>query len=161
MPPVGPNPSVNLRPATEQDVTFLTDVVLVTTHAQGRTSGEDVDGFREALAARTAEEVGGEDPHGATYVIEIDGERAGRMRLVRAPGVRELVGIQLLPAHQGHGLGTHLIEQFVVESRDQGLPVRTRIGADNPRARSLCERLGFRLVDETGDEHVLEHPADR
>ncbi|MCW2845556.1 MAG: hypothetical protein JWN22_3472, partial [Nocardioides sp.] len=35
MPPVGPNPSLYVRPATEHDVGFLTDVVIVVTRAQG------------------------------------------------------------------------------------------------------------------------------
>ena len=77
------------------------------------------------------------------------------------PTSAELAGIQLLPAHQGHGLGTHLIEQFLVDARDRGLPARLRVQRDNARARRLYDRLGFVEVgsvdgvDDPGDGEVL------
>ena len=159
--PVTPQPSVHLREATAHDVGFLTDVVLVATIAQGRVP-EDFDEheFRSGFAAWTAEQVGEVRPadleHSTTYVIEIEGERAGRLRVVRAPDHHELAGIQLLPAHQQHGIGTHLVEQFLVEARAAGLPARISVEKDNPRARALYERLGFVEVGETGAEVQLE-----
>ena len=146
--PVGPTPSVYVRPATDRDVTFLVDVVLVAARAQGRVeAGFDEQQWRTAFAAETLAQVNGEAADDTTYVIEIDGERAGRLRLVQAPDFRELAGIQLLPAHQGKGLGTHLIEQFLVDARDRGLPARVSVQRDNPRARELYERLGFVEID--------------
>ncbi|MCW2793623.1 MAG: hypothetical protein JWO76_2721 [Nocardioides sp.] len=157
MPPVGPNPSLNVRPATEHDVGFLTDVVVVTTRAQGRLPDDfDEREYRTGFAEWTIDQVEGRVEHSTSYVIEIDGERAGRMRVVRAPDHRELAGIQILPAHQGHGLGTHLIEQFLVEARDDGLPARVSVERDNPRARALYERLGFVEVGGTDTEVQLE-----
>jgi ribosomal protein S18 acetylase RimI-like enzyme len=157
MPPVGPNPSLYVRPATEHDVGFLTDVVIVVTRAQGRLAEDFDEGdYRTGFAARTADEVAGLVEHSTTFVIEIDGERAGRLRVVQAPDHRELAGIQILPAHQGHGLGTHLIEQFLVETRDDGLPARVSVERDNPRARALYERLGFVEVGGSETETQLE-----
>jgi ribosomal protein S18 acetylase RimI-like enzyme len=157
MPPVGPMPGVFVRPATEHDVAFLTDVVIVTTRAQGRLPQDfDEQGFRNGFAQWTGEQVRGEVEHSETCVIEIDGERAGRLRVVRAPDHVELAGIQLLPAHQGHGIGTHLVEQILTEARNAGLPVRASVEKDNPRARALYERLGFAAVGETESDVVLE-----
>jgi ribosomal protein S18 acetylase RimI-like enzyme len=162
MPPVGPRPAVFVRPATEGDVSFLTDVVIVTTRAQGRLpDGFDEQEFRAGFAEWTREQVRGEavpDDGGKseTSVIEIDGERAGRLRVVRAPDHVELAGIQLLPAHQGHGIGTHLVEQIVTDARRAGLPVRLSVEKDNPRARGLYERLGFVAVGETESDVLLE-----
>lgn len=142
--PVGPNPAVYVRPATDKDVTFLVDVVLVTARAQGRVPDDlDERAWRASFGDETLRRIAGDSAHDATYVIEIDGERAGRLRIVRAPDHRELAGIELLPAHQGQGLGTHLIEQFLVDARDRGLPARVSAQRDNPRARALLERLGF------------------
>ncbi|WP_460713295.1 GNAT family N-acetyltransferase [Nocardioides dilutus] len=157
MPPVGPMPSVFVRPATEHDVAFLTDVVVVATRAQGRLPDDfDESAFRAGFAEWTGEQVRGEVEHNLTSVIEIDGERAGRLRVVRAPDHVELAGIQLLPAHQGHGIGTHLVEQIVTDARRAGLPVRLSVEKDNPRARSLYERLGFVEVGETESDVLLE-----
>lgn len=160
MPPVGPLPSVFVRPANEADVAFLTDVVVVTTSAQGRLPDEfDETDFRAGFAEWTARQVRGEVEHSETSVIEIEGERAGRLRVVRAPDHVELAGIQLLPAHQGHGIGTHLVEQILTDTRAAGLPVRTSVEKDNPRAVAFYERLGFVAVGETGSEVQLESPA--
>jgi ribosomal protein S18 acetylase RimI-like enzyme len=162
MPPVGPMPGVFVRPATEHDVAFLTDVVIVVTRAQGRLPEDfDEQGFREGFAEWTGEQVRGEavlddGRNSETSVIEIDGERAGRLRVVRAPDHVELAGIQLLPAHQGHGIGTHLVEQILTDARKAGLPVRLSVEKDNPRARALYQRLGFAVVGETESDVLLE-----
>lgn len=150
-------PSVYVRPATLDDVPFLTDVVVVATRAQGRLPDDfDEQDYRTGFADRTAEQVQGLVDDSETSVVEIDGERAGRLRVVQGPDHLELAGIQLLPAHQGQGIGTHLIEQFVVSARDAGLAPRVRVEMDNPRARVLYERLGFEVVGETDGVHLLE-----
>lgn len=162
MHPVGPNPSVYVRAATEGDVTFLTDVVLVAARAQGRVDRDfDEQGWRAAFAEQTRREVNGEVEHSTTYVIEIDGERAGRLRVVRGPESHEIAGIQLLPAHQGKGNGTYLIEQLLVEAHDAGKPARVRAGPDNLRALALYRRLGFTEVGTEDGEVVLESAPPR
>ena len=157
LPPVGPLPSVFVRSATPDDVSFLTDVVVVATRAQGRLPddfGEEE--FRADFADWTNEQVQGLAEGSETCVIEIDGERAGRLRLVQADDHAELAGIQLLPTHQGRGIGTYLIEQFLVEARRAGLVPRVSVEKDNPRARALYERLGFVPVAETERDDLLE-----
>lgn len=155
--PVIPKPSAHLRPATGHDVGFLTDVVVVVTRAQGRMPPDfDDQDFRDRFVARTLQQVEGLVPDSTTYVIEIDGERAGRLRVVRGPEALDIAGIQLLPAHQGHGNGTYLIEQLVVEAHDAGKPARIRAGTDNLRALALYRRLGFTEVGTEDGEVVLE-----
>ena len=158
-------PSVHVRDATEHDIGFLTDVVIVTTSAQNRLpAGFDEKEWRARFSARTAAEVdpheGGRAPtdleHGTTYVIEIQGERAGRLRVVRSPEAVEIAGLQLLPAHQGHGIGTHLIEQLVVEAHQTGRRARATVALDNPRAIALYDRLGFVAIGEEDGEALLE-----
>lgn len=170
--PVASNPSVFVRPATASDVTFLTDVVLVATRSQGRLPADFDEpeyraGFGEWTAGQIAGQIAGRltglgagpNPCSVTSVIEIDGARAGRQRVVRTPDHLELAGIQLLPAHQGHGLGTYLIEQFLLDARRAGVPARITVENDNPRARALYERLGFVAVAGSDDETTLEWPA--
>lgn len=150
-------PSVFVRSATPDDVSFLTDVVVVTARAHGRLPADfDEAEFRRGFAEWTSEQVQGLVEGSETYVIEIDGERAGRLRLVQAADHAELAGIQLLPPHQGKGIGTYLIEQFLVEARRAGLVPRVSVEKDNPDARRLYERLGFVPVGETEGNDVLE-----
>lgn len=155
--PVPPNPDVFVRPATHDDVAFLTDVVVVATRAQGRLPDEvDEADLRAGLAASAQEQVDGQVPGSTTSVVEIDGERAGRLRVVRTPDHLELAGVQLLPAHQGQGHGTYLVEQLLVQAGREGLSVRVGVEKDNPRARAFYERLGFDPVGATEDETLLE-----
>jgi ribosomal protein S18 acetylase RimI-like enzyme len=160
--PVIPKASAHLRPATEHDVGFVTDVYVVTLRAQGRLARDfDEGAFRDRFVAQTFREVEGDVPDSTTYVIEIDGERAGRLRVVRGPDSLEIAGIQLLPAHQGKGNGTYLIEQLVVEAHDAGKPARVRAGPDNLRALALYRRLGFTEVGTEDGEVVLESAPPR
>ena len=154
-------PSVHVRTATEHDIVFLTDVVIVATSAQNRLPADFDERqwrarFSELTAAQVAETRPADLARSTTYVIEIQGERAGRLRVVRTPEFVEVAGIQLLPAHQGHGIGTHLIEQLVVEAHHAGLPARATVQHDNPRARALYERLGFVVIGEEDGETLLE-----
>jgi ribosomal protein S18 acetylase RimI-like enzyme len=152
-----PKPSAHLRPATGSDVAFLTDVVVVATRAQGRMPHDfDDHAFRDRFVARTLEQVEGRVPDSTTYVIEIDGERAGRLRVVRGPEAVDIAGIQLLPAHQGQGIGTYLIEQLLVEAHDAGKPARIRAEPDNLRALELYRRLGFTEAGTEEGEVVFE-----
>ena len=136
---------LELRPATEEDVDFLTDLVLDVTRDQGRFPADADEGeYRAGFAAWTREQVAGELPGSTTYVLRRDDERVGRLRLVRTEEETELAGIQLRPDAQGRGLGTALVRSL----QEEGRPVTLGVERDNPRARALYERLGFALVGQ-------------
>jgi len=98
---------VRLRSATEDDVDFLTDVVVAATRAQGRWPADaDEDEWRTGFAEWTREQVRGEVPGSTTSVIEVGGLPAGRHRVVRTDEHVELAGLQLRPEFQGRGIGS-------------------------------------------------------
>ena len=72
-------------------------------------------------------------------------------RLVVDRGEREfkLVDIALLPAHRSAGIGTHLIEDLLLEATAARKPVKLNVWHSNP-ARNLYQRLGFSAVNEDG-----------
>lgn len=145
-----------LRAAAVADVDFLTDVVVEATRCQGRMPPDfDELAFRTGFSEMTAQQIA--DPEGAstTYVIEEDGQRAGRLRVVRTQDQIELAGIQLLPGHQSRGIGTRIITDLLREASDAGLPMTLSVEKDNPRALSLYQRLGFVVASETDEELVV------
>ena len=150
------SPDVSVRLATEADVDFLTDVVVEATYDQGRFPDDfdEVD-FRTGFGEWTAEQVRGELDGSSTSVVEVDGARAGRLRVVRRPDLVEIAGLQLLPEHQSHGVGRTVVERLVAQARADGLPVELGVETDNPRAREFWERCGFRYVGEGEGEHRL------
>ena len=151
---------VTIRAATEDDVAFLTDVVVEATYDQGRFPDDfdEVD-FRTGFAEWTAEQVRGELDGSSTSVVEVDGVRAGRLRVVRRRDLVEIAGLQLLPEHQSRGVGRSVVERLVAQARADGLPVELGVEKDNPRAREFWERCGFTYVGEGEDEHRMRLAA--
>lgn len=145
-----------LRTAEAADVSFLADVVIEATRAQGRVS-EDFDErqWREEFGAWTLAQIRGEDPASATSVIEVDDQRVGRLRVTRTGDCIELSGIQLLPSVQGHGIGSAVIEDLKEQAVAAGIPLNLAVEKDNPDAGRLYERLGFVRVGETEEEFQL------
>lgn len=147
---------VTTRAATEEDVVFLTEVVIEATLDQGRLPDDfdEVD-FRAGFGTWTSEQVNGDGNGSSIHVVEVDGEDAGRLRVVRRDGLVEIAGLQLLPRHQSHGVGREIVEAVVAQARAHALPVELGVEKDNPRARAFWERCGFAYVGEDGEEHRL------
>lgn len=147
---------LSVRPATEADVGFLTDVVVEATFAQGRLPDDfdEVD-FRAGFGEWTADQVRGELDGSVTSVVQVDGTDAGRLRVVRRRDLVEIAGLQLLPEHQSQGIGRTVVASVVADARAAGVPVELGVEKDNPRARAFWERCGFRYVGEDEAEHRL------
>jgi ribosomal protein S18 acetylase RimI-like enzyme len=147
---------VTVRPATEADVAFLTDVVVEATAEQGRLPDDfDEVEFRHGFAEWTAEQVRGEVDGSAISVVQVDGVDAGRLRVVRRRDLVEISGLQLLPEHQSQGVGRTVVDQVVAQARADRVPVELGVEKDNPRARAFWERCGFAYVGEGEGEHRM------
>jgi len=149
-------PHVTTRAATEADVVFLTEVVIEATLDQGRLPDDfdEVD-FRAGFGAWTTEQLPGDGAGSSISVVQVDGEDAGRLRVVRRGGLVEIAGLQLLPEHQSQGVGHTVVSFVVAQARADGLPVELGVEKDNPRARTFWERCGFAYVGEDETEHRL------
>ena len=65
------------------------------------------------------------------------------------PDIPDLQSVRVHPAFQGQGIGTRLFEAAEMVVRARGLRhLSLSVGADNPGARRLYERLGFRVTSE-------------
>ena len=147
---------IELRTATDEDVAFLTDVVVEATRAQGRLPADfDETEFRAGFTDWTREQVRGDLAGSSTSVVEIDGVPVGRLGVVRADDRVELAGIQLLPAHQSRGIGASIVTSLIHEARLAGVSFELGVEKDNPRARAFYERCGLRYVGDDGDEHRM------
>ena len=154
-----PAERVAIRAATLDDAVFLTDSVITATEAQGRFPA-DVDraeyraGFLDWTLEQLHERVAGS----TTSVVTAYGVDVGRLRVVRTEALVELAGLQLLPAHQGKGIGTRVIRDLMAEAASTGRTFGLSVEKDNPRAQALYERLGLVVVGEDGDEYVMRLP---
>lgn len=95
---------------------------------------------------------------GATLdVIELDGERAGRLYVHRGPSDIRVMDIALAPQFRGRGIGTRLLRELIAEADAGGRKLSVHVEMNNP-ARALYARLGFRPAGEHGVYVLMERP---
>jgi RimJ/RimL family protein N-acetyltransferase len=94
---------------------------------------------------------------GGWFVVESDGDRVGVVQYQCGDEHVWLGRITLLRAHQGRGIGTAVIERLRADHPDKC--VRLRVLEVNRRARSLYERLGFRILRVDPPHVYMEAPA--
>lgn len=70
----------------------------------------------------------------------------GVMRVERLPDHWFLSKLYLLPAFQNEGLGSHLLENLIIDARTVRLPLRLTVLEVNP-ARHFYQRHGFEITD--------------
>ncbi len=104
-----------------------------------------------------------QNPHAQYYVIEHDGQPAGRMIVDRTASAIMLMDIALLPEYRNHGLGTVLVRGLLDEADRDHRPVQLYVEDFNP-AMNLYLRLGFVKTGEAGIYSEMirqaEEPAD-
>lgn len=88
-------------------------------------------------------------PHGHWGVIVWQGQDVGRLYLDLAPARWGLMDISLLPEWRGQGLGTRILDWFLNEADQAGVPCGLYVEQNNP-ARRLYERQGFVAEEEQG-----------
>ena len=82
----------------------------------------------------------------ACSVIEIAREVVGGLMLNRSASAVDLVEIQILPEHQGKGIGTAVVRKVIEDAARDCLPVTLSVVPANSRAKQLYERIGFRVT---------------
>jgi len=109
----------------------------------GRLEREEPSGRGFARAMWAAQEAGG-----STLLVAWDGDRPlGSGQLDTRGAVPELRNLRVDAAARGRGVGTAIVR--AAEERVTPGRLTVGVGLDNPRARALYERLGYRGTGET------------
>ncbi|WP_433467587.1 GNAT family N-acetyltransferase [Spirillospora sp. CA-128828] len=93
------------------------------------------------------------DP-GHWQIITADGDDVGVLSVEHRPGEIYLGRIEIHPAHQGRGIGTHLVTALLHQADRQGQDLVLDVLAVNHRAYALYQRLGLQEVARHGDDQT-------
>ncbi|MFN2537168.1 MAG: GNAT family N-acetyltransferase [Mycobacteriales bacterium] len=89
----------------------------------------------------------GDDRH---WVLEVDGQQAGRLWVGERDESDVLVDVRLLPTYQHRGIARQLVSHVVAEAVAANRAVELTVERANARAYRLYTELGF--VERGGDE---------
>ena len=145
-------PAVVLRPETPEDAPFLRHLYGTTREMEMQLmpwSEEQKREFLDMQFRAQSTHYRESYPDCEFLVIEVDGERAGRVYIDRDDAAIHLVDIALLPHHRGRGIGGRMMDGILEEGRARAKKVSIYVEYFNP-ARRLYDRLGFRALDTNG-----------
>ena len=94
-------------------------------------------------------------PQAEHFIIECDGESAGRLLLNRDADQLRVVDIAVLPAMRGRGIASAVLKSLITEAEAAGVPIRLSVWHDNP-ALTLYRRLGFNVREERATHVEME-----
>ncbi|KVV47396.1 GCN5 family acetyltransferase [Burkholderia territorii] len=139
-------PAIRQRPASNSDVPFLLMLrrLTMTEHLQRVGAPIDDETHHRRIATNFDD-----------AVILCDGaDPVGLLKVTRAPDEWHVHQIQILPSHQGQGIGESVLRALLAEAARVPVPVSLGVLHGNP-ARRLYERLGFVVTSETGTSTSL------
>lgn len=88
-------------------------------------------------------------PEASHEIVELEGHPIGRLMIARRQDAICVVDLALIPEKRNEGIGTALLRRVMGECSEKNIPCTLQVVITNP-ARSLYERLGFRVEDTDG-----------
>lgn len=150
--------AVSLRPATNQDMDFLSKVYASTRRQELSQTGwsqDEVEAFLN-IQFEVQRRFYKETFKNARFdIIETYGKPAGNLYVDRHHDEIRILDIALLPEYRNKGIGSQLIRELLAEAADKNLPIRVHVEQGNP-AFSLYRRLGFKQIENQGLYRLLE-----
>lgn len=133
-------PAIRLRPACAADLPFLLTLrrLTMTVHLQRVGAPTDDEAHDRRIRANFDD---------AMIVCDVY-DAIGLLKVTRAADEWHVHQIQILPDHQGRGIGEAVLNALLADAARAHVPVSLSVLHGNP-ARRLYERLGFRVESAT------------
>lgn len=151
-------PSITLRPATEDDHDFLLALFKSSRGDDLRGLGWDEERIGEFLQMQYEAHqnfLTSDHPKLNDQIVLAGGTAIGHLAVEQRPNEIRLVDVSLLAEHRNAGTGALLIQELQTRARAAKRPLRCQVIRFN-RAVGLFERLGFRRTSETGTHFQME-----
>lgn len=91
-------------------------------------------------------------------IILIDNQEVGYFKLTKSSDSSFLEGIYIQSQSRNQGIGSKVILDLAKRCSEMGSPLQLTVLKTNP-AKSLYERLGFSVIDETDRNFLMEFKA--
>lgn len=99
-----------------------------------------------------------QDYKGASFeLILLDKVPIGRLYVDRRPKEIRIIDISLLTEFRGRGIGSKIMKDLADEGNEKNLPLNLHVLQNNPAIR-FYERLGFKIIRESGFHFFMEKP---
>jgi len=83
----------------------------------------------------------------SSFIVKQKEEQVGAIKYVETSNEIEILQLQILPNHQGKGIGKQLMNYMIQVSSSLNKDLILRVLKENP-ARYLYERFGFQTIGE-------------
>jgi ribosomal protein S18 acetylase RimI-like enzyme len=96
------------------------------------------------------------------FIVERDGKDVGAVYLENRPDAVFVESLEVLPEHQGRGVGTSTLKWVLRHAARLGSYVGLQVHKQNPHAQSLYRGIGFTVIGETATHYRMcsaEEPA--
>lgn len=153
-----PAGSLNLRPATSEDESFLLGLYKTSRGDDLRELGWEEERIGEFLDMQYEAQQrfhANEYKRAVDRIVLSDDEPVGRLMFESREHEIRCVDIAIDAAHRNRGIGAQLVRGLQEEAKRQKKPVRLQVIRFS-RALPLFERLGFQRVSETGTHFQME-----
>jgi RimJ/RimL family protein N-acetyltransferase len=98
-------------------------------------------------------------PRARFDIIELGGQRIGRIVVNRPGPYLHLVDHNIVPALRNKGIGTAIMHALMEEARAARIPFRLKVASSNDPSLRLYLRLGFKPIQEIPAYIELEWTA--
>ena len=116
---------------------------------------------RSRLTAAKSSGIAKGSPDGSFAIVELDGERVGRLYLHRRATETRIVDLAIVAERRGQGIGSALLSELATAADAEGRGLSIHVEMFNHGARRLYERFGFRLAEDEGVYLLLARPPAR
>lgn len=94
-------------------------------------------------------------PEAVFSIVELNGERIGRLIVNRGEKEFRLVDISIKGAYRNRGIGSFFLKKLQSEAALAEKPLMLKVLKTNEAAFRLYERCGFKIVDASGLYNIM------
>jgi ribosomal protein S18 acetylase RimI-like enzyme len=105
-----------------------------------------MEAFGQSEEDAKAMESGASWAEGNIFMIVVNEETVGKIRISLEDGQAWIYGFSILPEQQGRGIGRKVLRRIIKEQSSAGHSIHLEVETKNDHALGLYESVGFKVV---------------